>query len=110
MTKTVRKTTLAISAALSLFMVGSSAMASDGEATFKSVCKVCHAAGVMGAPKPGVAADWAPRLEKGIAAVEENAIKGFKGAKGVMPPKGGRSSLSDDEVKAAVAFMVQGAK
>jgi len=115
MTKNERKAsknTLAISGSLigllSLFMVASSAFAGSGEATFKSVCKVCHAAGVMGAPKPGNANDWKPRLEKGIDAVHNNAIKGFKGKKGVMPAKGGRSSLSDDDVKAAIAYMIKG--
>jgi cytochrome c5 len=35
-----------------------------------------------------------------------NAIKGFTGEKGVMPPKGGDPSLSDAEVEAAVRYMV----
>lgn len=84
--------------------------AADGKAVYESVCKVCHGTGVMGAPKQGDKAGWADRMGQGIAKLEENAIKGFKGKKGVMPPKGGNSTLSDDEVKAAVAYMVDAIK
>ncbi len=83
--------------------------ASDGEAVYKKVCKMCHGGGIAGAPKVGDTAAWVPRIAKGIATLEEHAIKGFKG-KANMPAKGGRSSLSDEEVKAAVAFMVKGSQ
>ena len=36
----------------------------------------------------------------------QNAIKGV----GKMPPKGGNMQLSDDEVKAAVEYMVEKSK
>ncbi|MDH5302266.1 MAG: c-type cytochrome [Gammaproteobacteria bacterium] len=81
-----------------------------GEDTYNKVCKTCHGPGVMGAPKLGDKADWAARAGQGMATLEDHAIKGFKGAKGFMPPKGGRSSLTDDEVKAAVAYMVNNSK
>jgi len=108
--KTIKAISKTVVGILSLFTVATSAFAASGEATFKSVCKVCHASGVMGAPKMGSSADWSPRVAKGMDVLEENAIKGFKGKKGMMPAKGGRSSLSDDEVKAAVAYMVNGSK
>ena len=95
---------------LSLFAVATSVFAASGEATFKPVCKACHASGVMGAPKYGNSEDQSPRVAQGMNVLEENAIKGFKEKKGIMPAKGGRSSLSDDEVKAAVAYMVNGSK
>ena len=88
----------------------SGAMAADGAKVYKDVCANCHDKGVMGAPKLGDKADWKPRLKQGIAVLEEHALKGFKGQKGMMPPKGGRMNLSDDEVKAAVSFMVGKAK
>jgi S-disulfanyl-L-cysteine oxidoreductase SoxD len=81
----------------------------DGKETFEKVCKMCHGAGVGGAPKFGDKKLWAPRIAKGLPVLEEHALKGFKD-KGVMPPKGGRPSLSDDDVKAAVAYMVEAGK
>jgi len=85
------------------------ALAADGKATFEAVCKMCHGTGVGGAPKFGDKAAWAERIAKGIPTLEDHALHGFKG-KGLMPPKGGRASLSDDDVKAAVAYMTNAAK
>jgi len=85
--------------------------AADGKTVYQTTCKVCHATGIMGAPKFGDKKSWTLRTTtKGLATLEEHAIKGFKGEKGSMPPKGGKSSLTDDEVKAAVAYMVNSAK
>jgi len=91
-------------------LIAAPTFAADGEGTYNKVCKTCHGSGVMGAPKLGDAADWSARAGQGVATLEENAIKGFKGSKGFMPPKGGRSSLSDDEVKAAVAYILANSK
>ena len=79
----------------------------DGKAVYDSSCAACHASGVAGAPKLGDNAVWAERIAKGMAALEESAINGLQGYSGTMPPKGGNASLSDDEVKAAVAYMVE---
>lgn len=79
----------------------------DGEAIWKAHCSACHATGVAGAPKIGDNKEWAPILAKTSKAnLYDHAINGFKGARGYMPPKGGASSLSDAEVKAAVDYMV----
>lgn len=83
---------------------------SKGEAAYKKTCALCHAAGVAGAPKPGDKADWGPRIAKGDEVLHQHAIKGFTGAKGMMPPKGGNAALSDEEVKAAVDYMVAQSK
>ena len=80
--------------------------AADGKATYASVCAVCHAAGVAGAPKFGDKAAWAPRIKQGKDTLYASALKG----KGAMPAKGGNPSLSDDAVKAAVDHMVSAAK
>jgi cytochrome c5 len=78
----------------------------DGKKVYETACMVCHAAGVAGAPKLGDKAAWAPHLVHGMDAVLQSALKG----KGAMPPKGGNPSLSDDEVRAAVEFMVSQSK
>jgi len=78
----------------------------SGKPTYDSVCAVCHAAGVAGAPKYGDKAAWSPRIKAGVDALHASALKG----KGAMPPKGGNPSLSDADVKAAVDYMVAAAK
>lgn len=104
----VFKGVLPVFAAAGLVMAAP-ANAADGKATYESVCKMCHGAGVGGAPKMGDKAAWAARIAQGVETLNDHAIKGFKG-KGLMPPKGGRSSLSDDDVKAAVQYMVDASK
>lgn len=73
-----------------------------GEQVFNANCVSCHGAGVMGAPKLGDKAAWEPRVAKGKDAVYTNALNGVK----LMPPKGGNASLKDEDVKAAVDFMI----
>lgn len=77
-----------------------------GEGVYKKTCVMCHGSGVGGAPKIGDAADWGARAAKGNDQLYAHAIAGFTGEKGMMPPKGGNAALTDDEVKAAVDFMV----
>lgn len=79
--------------------------ADAGEKLFGSVCTTCHTAGLMGAPKFGDKAAWAPRIAQGKDTLYKHAIGGYQGKSGVMPAKGG-SQASDDEVKAAVDYMV----
>lgn len=79
---------------------------SAGKATYDTVCQVCHAAGVAGAPKVGDKAAWSARAQSGLDALHASALKG----KGAMPPKGGNPSLSDADVKAAVDYMVAASK
>lgn len=87
-------------------IVAAPASAADGAAVYDKACKMCHGAGMMGAPKMGDKAAWAPRIAQGADVLNDHAIKGFKG----MPAKGGKAALSDDEVKAAVAHMVEASK
>ena len=81
-----------------------------GKATYDKACFICHATGIAGAPKLGDTAAWAERIKQDIKVMEQRAIKGFVGKKGAMPPKGGNTTLSDDEVKAAVKYMVGAVK
>ena len=77
-----------------------------GEKVFKSVCFMCHQTGAGGAPILGNKTDWAPRIAKGKPTLYKHALEGFTGNNGMMPAHGGNPSLKDDEVKAAVDFMV----
>jgi cytochrome c5 len=78
----------------------------DGKKTYEATCVVCHGAGIAGAPKFGDKAAWAPRIKTGMDALYNAALHG----KGAMPPKGGNTTLSDADVKAAVSYMVSAAK
>lgn len=75
----------------------------DGETVYNQACMACHMTGAAGAPIKGNAEAWEPRIEKGIETLYEHSLNGFN----AMPPKGGSMNLSDEEVKAAVDFMVQ---
>jgi cytochrome c5 len=77
-----------------------------GKSIFNKTCALCHATGVAGAPKPGDTADWGPRIAQGNDLLYKHAMEGYTGAKGMMPARGGNTALTDDEVKAAVDYMV----
>ena len=81
-----------------------------GKSVYGKVCALCHAAGVSGAPKPGDKADWGPRIAQGDALLYKRALEGYTGAKGMMPARGTGANLSDDEVKAAVRYMVDASR
>lgn len=95
---------------LSLATLSFNSYAMDGEATYNKACKMCHASGAMGAPATGKKMDWEARIAKGMDTLNSNSINGFRGFRGMMPAKGGYPNLTDDEVKAAVAFMVAASK
>ena len=78
----------------------------DGQKVYQSACIACHGAGVAGAPMVGNAVAWAARIAAGSDSLYANAINGLVGSSGVMPAKGGNTTLSDAEVKAAVDHMV----
>ena len=82
------------------------AVPKDGPALYEAVCKTCHATGLVGSPKIGDHAAWAPRIAKGKATLYEHALKGFTGTAGVMPAKGGRTDLSDELIRQGVDFLV----
>ena len=80
--------------------------ADAGKKTFETVCTACHGTGVLGAPKFGDKAAWAPRIAQGKDKLYQSALHG----KNAMPAKGGNSALPDADVKAAVDYMVSAAK
>ena len=77
-----------------------------GKKLYDTVCMVCHAAGIAGAPKTGDKAAWKLRIATGKEALYNSALHG----KNAMPAKGGMASASDADVKAAVDYLVGLAK
>lgn len=73
----------------------------SGEDVYKAVCAMCHATGLLNAPKFGDKAQWEARIKQGYETLVTHANKGIRS----MPAKGGNPSLSDDEVASAVKYM-----
>ncbi len=103
------KKVLTGSAAAMLLMSG--VALADGKATYESACVACHnpaIAPTMKSPGLGDKDAWAPRIAKGMDALYASALNGVPGT--AMVAKGGNPSLSDDDVKAAVDYMVGASK
>jgi len=84
--------------------------ARSGQDVYQSTCFACHGTGAAGAPKMGDNAAWGPRIAQGIDTLLQHAINGFQGNTGMMPPRGTCANCSDDELKAAVEYMVENSK
>jgi cytochrome c5 len=84
-------------------LIAAPAVAADGEAAYNANCAACHKSLK---PKLGDKAAWEPLLKQGEDALVASVIKG----KGTMPPRGGKPKLSDDDIKAAVQYMVSKVK
>ena len=82
------------------------ASVASGEDTYKKTCAMCHAGGTAGAPKLGDAAAWSARSEKGLDGMLAVAKMGLN----AMPPKGMCMTCSDDDLKAAISYMVDQSK
>lgn len=78
-----------------------------GESVYKNTCSICHQSGLKGAPRIGSKSDWQPRLTQSKEILYQRAIKGYRGDKGSMPPRGSNAKLSEAEVKAAVDYMYE---
>jgi len=68
---------------------------------YAASCGACHAYAVAGAPKTGDAAQWEPRLAKGMEAL----VSSVKNGLGVMPAGGMCTTCSDDDYKALITYM-----
>lgn len=89
---------LGLAASTALLMTAQT-LAADGKEVYNKSCAVCHAAL---SPKLGDKAAWEPRLKQGTDALVASVLKG----KGAMPAKGGNTTLSEDDIKAAVDYML----
>ena len=76
----------------------------SGEADYKKTCMSCHATGAANAPKLGDKAAWKPRIDKGMDALMQSAVNGVPGT--AMMKRGTCLSCSDDDLRAAIEYMV----
>jgi cytochrome c5 len=81
-----------------------------GEQAYNQACVACHGAGVAGAPKLGDKAAWAPRIAQGMDILHAHALQGYQGKAGYMPPKGGRTDLSDQSIVNGVDYIIAASK
>lgn len=75
----------------------------SGEAVYNAVCQACHTTGVLNSPKLGDPTGWETRLPKGKEAMYLSVLNGLN----LMPPKGGRPDLSDEQIQMAVDYMLE---
>lgn len=75
-----------------------------GERVYNTTCSTCHKSGVANAPKVGDKLAWAPRIAKGMDTLMQSAINGMPGTS--MLKKGTCFSCSDEELKAAIEYMI----
>ncbi len=75
----------------------------SGQAVYDQFCFACHLSGVGGAPLLGDAAQWEPRIAKGIDVLMASTINGLN----AMPAKGTCMNCSDEELQAAVDYMLE---
>jgi len=98
----MKQVTIAMIAGSLLALGTATQVLADGAATYNSTCMACHASGAAGAPKLGDKEAWAPRIATGMDALLASAING----KNAMPPRGACAACTDDDLKAAIEYMV----
>ena len=74
----------------------------SGEEVYNQFCFACHATGASEAPIFADVDAWAPRVAKGMETLIDSTINGI----GMMPAKGTCMNCSDDELVAAVEYML----
>jgi len=74
----------------------------SGEEVVQAYCTRCHGTGAEGAPRIGDRAAWIPRLSQGFEVLVRSAIEGH----GPMPSRGNVLNLTDAEIRAAIAYMI----
>ena len=91
---------------------GGEASGDVGETVYKGLCVNCHGIAAMASmiPQTGDSDAWGARIEQGIDTLYDHALNGFTGNMGMMPARGSNPALTDDEVKAAVDYMVSQAQ
>ncbi len=74
----------------------------SGEQLTAQFCAVCHASGLMNAPRIG-SETWSLRAQQlgGLDGLLNNAIQGI----GAMPARGACAACSDEELRAAIRYM-----
>lgn len=78
----------------------------SGEDVYGTACAACHTSGAAGAPVKGDTSGWAPRISKGLDTLTQHTVDGF----GAMPAMGMCMDCSEDEIRAAVEYLVDASR
>ena len=76
----------------------------SGEDVYRTRCALCHDSGATQAPRVGQPNDWRHRVEKGRAGLLRSALEGVRDT--AMLPRAGFRDLGDNDVAAAVDYML----
>lgn len=74
----------------------------DGRLIYQRACASCHDEGFNGAPRLGVPSDWVKLDALGADGYTQITIAGI----GIMPPRGGQPEMTDEQVRAAVEYIL----
>jgi cytochrome c5 len=77
----------------------------SGEEVYNGACVACHSSGAGGAPVVGDVAAWADRIAKGMDTLHQSGLNGVAGTS--MIARGGCMNCQDEEIIAAVDYMVE---
>lgn len=78
----------------------------EGETVYDANCSSCHDSSRDGAPRLGYLAAWTRRLKQSEETLVQHATEGLD----LMPPRGDNADLSDQQIRAAVLYMIYRAK
>jgi len=73
-----------------------------GQAVVEGLCIACHGQGINGAPIIGNKIQWGKRAAQGEDVLLQHATQGYE----MMPARGGNPDLTDEEIAAAIAYML----
>jgi len=102
---------MTVATLLTILVTLAPAMAADDGATiFENECASCHSGGFAGwwrkAPDVNDPEAWGPLATKGSEALTLATINGI----GEMPPRGRCDTCTDEQIKAAVDYMIEQAE
>ncbi len=93
------KRVMILAGTVAVLILSGNVTAADGKDVFDKTCAGCHK---FMKPKMGDKVAWAPRIALGVDTLTASVMTGKK----PMPPKGGNADATEDDIRAAVEYIV----